>query len=102
MQSDLWCVDNLTSLIKNKWHPGVGGGRYSWGKAELTGKWVILHKGGETTWAIFFKKKKPSVAIPFHPNDEFFNPRPDSDLIPSDNLPKKFESTHISIPKGRN
>ena len=90
MRFDLWCVDNLTSLMENKRHPGVGDGLYPWGKAELTGKWVILHKDGETAWAIFFHKKKPSVAIPVHQLDEIKNSGTISELIPSDNLPIKL------------
>lgn len=90
MRFDFWCVKYLTSLMKNYRHPGVDGGLYPWGKAELTDKWVLLHKEGETAWAIFFHKKKPSVAIPFHPHDETFDLWADSELIPSDNLPQKL------------
>jgi hypothetical protein len=73
--------------MKKLRHPGVGGGLYPWGKAELTGKWVILHKDGQTAWAIFYRKKKPSVAIPCHHLGERKNSRADSELIPSENLP---------------
>ncbi len=86
---DLWCVDNLTSRMENIRHPRVEGGLYPWGKAELTGKWVILHKDGETAWAIFFHKKEPSVAIPVS-HGEILNSGAFSELIPSDILPKKL------------
>jgi hypothetical protein len=43
---------------------GLKPGFYPWGKAELTDKWVILHKEGSPKWAIYYKHKRPSVAIP--------------------------------------
>jgi hypothetical protein len=54
--------------MKNLRHPGAFDGLYPWGKAELIGKWVILHKSGGPSWAIYYEKKKPKVAIPYnHP-----------------------------------
>ncbi len=36
----------------------------NWGKAEVTDKWVILHKQGSPKWAIYYRQKRPAVAIP--------------------------------------
>jgi hypothetical protein len=50
--------------MKRFMHPGVYDGLYPWGKAELTGNWVILHRGDVPSWAVYYHKKKPKVAIP--------------------------------------
>lgn len=36
----------------------------TWGKAELTDSWVILHKHGGPKWAIYYKEKSPKVTVP--------------------------------------
>ncbi|UCE74452.1 MAG: hypothetical protein JSV56_01760 [Methanomassiliicoccales archaeon] len=45
--------------------PGVDYGLYPWGKAELTDKWVILHKGGGPKWAISYRQTRPSKDMSF-------------------------------------
>jgi hypothetical protein len=37
----------------------------TWGKAELTDSWVILHKQGGPKWAIYYKEKNPKIAVPY-------------------------------------
>ena len=37
----------------------------TWGKAELTDSWVILHKHGGPKWAIYYKEKSPKIAVPY-------------------------------------
>jgi hypothetical protein len=56
----------MVSVMKKVKKKGLEPGLYSWGKAELTDKWVILHKHGGPKWAIYYKQKRPSVAIPCH------------------------------------
>ena len=41
-------------------------GLYPWGVAELTDKWVLLHKQGLPKWAIFYKDKGRTVVVPCH------------------------------------
>ncbi|UCF07185.1 MAG: hypothetical protein JSW28_05890 [Thermoplasmata archaeon] len=41
-------------------------GLYQWGVAELTDKWVILHRHGLPKWAIFYKTKGQTVVVPCH------------------------------------
>jgi hypothetical protein len=36
---------------------------YPWGKAELNGKWVILHKKGNPKWAILSRENNSSLAV---------------------------------------
>ena len=81
------CVVNLASLMKNLRHPGVDGGLYPWGKAELIGKWVILHKSGGPSWAIYYENKKPKVAIPYNYPGMEGNSRSESGLV------RSFKST---------
>jgi len=54
----------MASVMKKVKRNGLEPGLYSWGKAELTDKWVILHQKGLPKWAIYYKQSKPKVAVP--------------------------------------
>jgi hypothetical protein len=56
----------MVSMMKKLNTHGCEKGLYGWGKAELTDKWIILHESGGPKWAIYYKKKKPSVLVPCH------------------------------------
>ncbi len=39
-------------------------GLYPWGAAEITDKWVLLHKQGLPKWAIFYRDKGRTLVVP--------------------------------------
>ncbi len=56
----------MASLMKNVKHEADEDGLYPWGVAELTDKWVLLHKQGLPKWAIYYKDKGRTVVVPCH------------------------------------
>ena len=56
----------MASLMKNVKRETDEDTLYPWGVAELTDKWVLLHKQGLPKWAIFYRDKGHTVVVPCH------------------------------------
>ena len=54
----------MTTYMRNLKQMDEGDGLYPWGVAELTDKWVLLHRDGLPKWAIFYKGKGRTVIVP--------------------------------------
>ena len=55
----------MVSVLKNLNYSGLERDVHTWGKAELTDKWVILHKRGGPKMAIYYKDKSPLNGISY-------------------------------------
>ena len=55
----------MASVLKKLKFEGLEKGIPTWGKAELTDKWVILHKQGGPKMAIYYKDKSPLNGISY-------------------------------------
>ena len=56
----------MASMMRNIGKEAVDDGLYRWGVAELSDKWVILHRNGLPKWAIYYKGKGQTVVVPCH------------------------------------
>ena len=54
----------MASIMKKVNSKGSGKILKSWAVAEVTDKWVILHKKDGPKWAIYYKGNNPRKAVP--------------------------------------
>lgn len=54
----------MTSYMRTVKHEPEEDSLYPWGVAEITDKWVLLHRDGLPRWAIFYKGKGRTIVVP--------------------------------------